>query len=225
MLAQLIIPESFSGGAVLFFHDRVMAILVLIISVVGYALLWCIKNQFSFRHFENQVIELWWTVIPAVILFVLGFFSLRLLYFLDDTSNRTISIKAIGHQWYWSYEYGEIGDLIYDSYIVPTKDLRVGDFRLLEVDNRVVLPTNTDVRVLVTSGDVIHSWALPALSIKVDAVPGRINQVNLFGSMPGVVYGQCSEICGANHSFMPIVVELVPVKSFLSWVEAIKKEL
>jgi len=98
MLAQIIMPESFSGGSVLFFHDSVMAILVLILSIVGYALAWCIRSQFTYRHFENQVIELWWTVIPAVILFVLGFFSLRLLYFLDDTRNSTMSIKAVGHQ-------------------------------------------------------------------------------------------------------------------------------
>nr|YP_009255707.1 cytochrome c oxidase subunit II [Tylomelania sarasinorum]AND97141.1 cytochrome c oxidase subunit II [Tylomelania sarasinorum] len=203
----------------IFFHDHAMMILVMIISLVGYAAFSLMTNFLTCRSLvEGQEIETIWTIIPAVILVFLALPSLRLLYLLDEVGDCSLTLKSIGHQWYWSYEYSDFLSVEFDSYMIPTEDLSDGDFRLLEVDHRVILPTETDVRVLVTSADVIHSWAIPSLGVKADAVPGRLNQLSFFIKHPGVFYGQCSEICGANHSFMPIVVEAVPLKEFMSWV-------
>nr|QTT61149.1 cytochrome c oxidase subunit II [Tritia denticulata] len=202
----------------IFFHDHAMMILVMIISLVGYAAVSLMVNKYTCRSLvEGQAIETIWTIIPAFILIFLALPSLRLLYLLDEIGDCSLTVKSIGHQWYWSYEYSDYSNIEFDSYMVPTNELEPGDFRLLEVDHRVVLPTQTDLRVLVTSADVIHSWAVPSLGVKVDAIPGRLNQLGFFIKYPGVFYGQCSEICGANHSFMPIVVEAVPLKNFLEW--------
>nr|YP_010233763.1 cytochrome c oxidase subunit II [Brunneifusus ternatanus]QTA29863.1 cytochrome c oxidase subunit 2 [Brunneifusus ternatanus] len=203
----------------IFFHDHAMMILVMIISLVGYAALSLMVNKYMCRSLvEGQEIETIWTIVPAVILVFLALPSLRLLYLLDEIGNCSLTVKSIGHQWYWSYEYSDFSNIEFDSYMIPTDELEPGDFRLLEVDHRVVLPTETDVRVLVTSADVIHSWTVPSLGVKVDAIPGRLNQLGFFIKYPGVFYGQCSEICGANHSFMPIVVEAIPLKNFMEWV-------
>ena len=203
----------------IFFHDHAMMILVIIISVVGYAAFSLILNTYTCRSLvEGQEIETIWTIIPAIILIFLALPSLRLLYLLDEVGDCSLTVKSIGHQWYWSYEYSDFLNIEFDSYMVPTNELESGDFRLLEVDHRVVLPTQTDIRVLVTSADVIHSWTVPSLGVKADAVPGRLNQLAFYVKYPGVFYGQCSEICGANHSFMPIVVEAVPLKNFMEWV-------
>jgi len=203
----------------IFFHDHAIMILVIIISLVGYAALSLILNTYTCRSLvEGQEIETIWTVIPAIILVFLALPSLRLLYLLDEVGDCSLTVKSIGHQWYWSYEYSDFLNIEFDSYMVPTNELERGDFRLLEVDHRVVLPTQTDIRVLVTSADVIHSWTVPSLGIKADAVPGRLNQLRFYVKYPGVFYGQCSEICGANHSFIPIVVEAVPLKNFMEWV-------
>ena len=203
----------------IFFHDHAIIILVMIISLVGYAALSLILNTYTCRSLvEGQEIETIWTIIPAIILIFLALPSLRLLYLLDEVGDCSLTVKSIGHQWYWSYEYSDFLNIEFDSYMVPTNELERGDFRLLEVDHRVVLPTQTDIRVLVTSADVIHSWTVPSLGIKADAVPGRLNQLRFYVKYPGVFYGQCSEICGANHSFIPIVVEAVPLKNFMEWV-------
>nr|YP_010414996.1 cytochrome c oxidase subunit II [Littoraria intermedia]URW97518.1 cytochrome c oxidase subunit II [Littoraria intermedia] len=203
----------------IFFHDHAMMILVMIISLVGYAALSLMLNKYTCRSLvEGQEIETIWTIIPAIILIFLALPSLRLLYLLDEVGDCSLTVKSVGHQWYWSYEYSDFLNIEFDSYMVPTNELESGDFRLLEVDHRVVLPTQTDIRVLVTSADVIHSWTVPSLGIKADAVPGRLNQLSFYIKYPGVFYGQCSEICGANHSFMPIVVEAVPLKNFVEWV-------
>jgi len=203
----------------IFFHDHAMIILVIIIRLVGYAALSLMLNKYTCRSLvEGQEIETIWTIIPAIILVFLALPSLRLLYLLDEVGDCSLTLKSIGHQWYWSYEYSDFLDIEFDSYMVPTNELESGDFRLLEVDHRVVLPTQTDIRVLVTSADVIHSWTVPSLGIKADAIPGRLNQLRFYIKYPGVFYGQCSEICGANHSFIPIVVEAVPLKDFISWV-------
>nr|YP_010936445.1 cytochrome c oxidase subunit II [Mancinella echinata]WKW54898.1 cytochrome c oxidase subunit 2 [Mancinella echinata] len=208
----------------IFFHDHAMMILVMIISLVGYAALSLMLNNYTCRSLvEGQEIETIWTIIPAVILVFLALPSLRLLYLLDEVGNCSLSVKTIGHQWYWSYEYSDFPSIEFDSYMVPTNELEPGDFRLLEVDHRMVLPTQTDIRVLVTSADVIHSWTVPSLGVKVDAVPGRLNQLGFFIKYPGVFYGQCSEICGANHSFMPIVVEAIPLKNFMEWVVSVSE--
>jgi len=149
--------------------------------------------------------------------------SFALLYSLDEVIDPAVTLKVVGHQWYWTYEYsdyaGEDGEsIVFDSYMIPTEDLEPGDLRLLETDNHVVLPVDTHVRVLVTAADVLHCWAVPSLAVKIDATPGRLNQISLFIKREGTYYGQCSEICGVNHGFMPITVEAVPVDKYISWV-------
>nr|YP_009050254.1 cytochrome c oxidase subunit II [Ifremeria nautilei]AHI45681.1 cytochrome c oxidase subunit II [Ifremeria nautilei] len=203
----------------IFFHDHAMMILVMIMVLVTYAAISLMLNKYTCRSLvEGQEIETVWTIIPAVILVFLALPSLRLLYLLDEVGDCGLTVKTIGHQWYWSYEYSDFLSIEFDSYMIPTNELEPGDFRLLDVDHRVVLPTQTDVRILITSDDVIHSWAIPSLGVKADAIPGRLNQLSFYVKYPGVFYGQCSEICGANHSFMPIVLEAVPLENFMEWV-------
>ena len=201
-----------------FFHDHAILILVLITSLVGFIILTLFPNKFINRNMlENQTIETIWTIIPAIILIFIALPSLRLLYLLDEVNNPSVTLKAVGHQWYWRYEYSDFSNLQFDSYITPTNTIRESDFRLIDVDNRTVLPINTQVRILISAADVIHSWTVPSLGVKVDAVPGRLNQTRFLINRPGLFYGQCSEICGANHSFIPIVVERTSIRSFLSW--------
>lgn len=205
----------------IFFHDHALLILILITTLVGYFIVSLIVNKFVNRYLlDGQIIEIIWTVLPAVILIILALPSLRLLYLIDESTEPSITLKTVGHQWYWSYEYSDFNEIEFDSYIVPTNSLEDNEFRLLEVDNRVVLPYLTQIRVLVTAADVIHSWTIPSLGIKADAVPGRLNQLNVFFNRPGIFFGQCSEICGANHSFMPISVESVSPTDFLGWVKS-----
>nr|ANJ59922.1 cytochrome c oxidase subunit 2 [Nacella concinna] len=206
----------------IFFHDHAMMILVLITSLVCYSMVYLMTNKFISRYdLDGQVIETVWTILPAVILVFLALPSLRLLYLLDELGNCFLTIKCIGHQWYWSYEYSDFLGIEFDSYMIPADDLEVGEYRLLEVDNRVIIPVGLDVRVLVSSEDVIHSWTVPSLGVKADAVPGRLNQLSFHMMYSGVYYGQCSEICGANHSFMPICLEGVDLSSFMSWVNGV----
>nr|YP_009294931.1 cytochrome c oxidase subunit II [Filhollianassa ceramica]ANW37025.1 cytochrome c oxidase subunit 2 [Filhollianassa ceramica]AOH05867.1 cytochrome c oxidase subunit 2 [Filhollianassa ceramica] len=203
----------------IFFHDHAMVVIILIVSFVGYMMGSLFFNKFIHRFLlENQNIEIVWTIVPAVILIFIALPSLRLLYLLDEVNKPSVTLKVIGHQWYWSYEYSDFLQVEFDSYMTPTAELEENGFRLLDVDNRTVLPMNTQVRVLISAADVIHSWTVPALGVKADAIPGRLNQVNFLVNRPGLFYGQCSEICGANHSFMPIVIESVNVDSFLSWI-------
>jgi cytochrome c oxidase subunit 2 len=174
---------------------------------------------------HGTLIELIWTISPALILIAIAFPSFRLLYLLDEVISPTITIKVVGHQWYWSYEYSdyvnESGESIeFDSYMIPESDLELGQFRLLEVDNRVIVPTDTHIRLIVTGADVIHSFAVPSLGVKIDAVPGRLNQTSILAERTGTFYGQCSEICGVWHGFMPIAVEAVSVQDYLAWVDA-----
>lgn len=168
---------------------------------------------------ESQLIEIIWTVLPALILLFIALPSLHLLYLLDEVRTPRLTIKVIGHQWYWRYEYSDFKAIEFDAYIIPEKELREGGFRVLEVDHRTVVPFLTQIRVLASASDVIHSWTVPRLGVKVDAVPGRLNQLRFLTERTGVLYGQCSEICGANHRFIPIVLEVVLLKPFLSWLE------
>nr|QFZ89520.1 cytochrome oxidase subunit II [Metaphire sp. YN201734-02] len=203
------------------FHDHTLIILTLVLTVVGYALMALMFNSYVNRYIlEAQMIETVWTILPALILLVLALPSLRILYITDEVSNPSLTVKTIGHQWYWSYEYTDFMNMEMDSYMVQTPDLNMGDFRLLEVDNRIVVPMQLEIRMLITAADVLHSWTVPSLGVKVDAVPGRLNQIGFTTSHPGVFYGQCSEICGANHSFMPIAMEVVDSKSFMKWVSS-----
>nr|YP_009918095.1 cytochrome c oxidase subunit II [Serratella zapekinae]QLP88997.1 cytochrome c oxidase subunit II [Serratella zapekinae] len=202
-----------------FFHDHTLLILVMITTLVGYLMTTMLFNSYVNRLLlQGQTIEVIWTILPAIILVFIALPSLRLLYMLDEVSNPAITLKTIGHQWYWSYEYSDFLQLEFDSYMTPTNDLPESGFRLLDVDNRVVLPMKTQIRILISAADVLHSWAMPSLGVKVDAMPGRLNQASFLINRPGLLYGQCSEICGANHSFMPIVIESVPTNIFLSWV-------
>ena len=206
------------------FHDHTLIILTLVISVVRYAIIVIIINKLTNRYLlEAQYIETIWTILPAFILLFLALPSLRLLYLTDEVSNPSLTLKAVGHQWYWSYEYTDFSNVEFDSYIVQEEDLKPGMLRLLEVDNRVALPLITDIRILVTATDVIHSWTIPALGVKVDAVPGRLNQLAISINTPGIYYGQCSEICGANHSFIPIRLESINLKSFIRWIKSFLK--
>nr|QDX10659.1 cytochrome oxidase subunit II [Phylloscopus griseolus] len=199
------------------FHDHAMMVALAICSLVLYLLTLMLTEKLSSNTVDAQAIELVWTILPAMVLIALALPSLRILYMMDEISEPDLTLKAIGHQWYWTYEYTDFKDLTFDSYMIPTADLPLGHFRLLEVDHRVIVPTHSTVRVIVTADDVLHSWAVPSLGVKTDAIPGRLNQTSFLASRPGVYYGQCSEICGANHSFMPIVVESAPLANFESW--------
>nr|YP_007890884.1 cytochrome c oxidase subunit II [Epinephelus stictus]YP_008082650.1 cytochrome c oxidase subunit II [Epinephelus quoyans]YP_008239317.1 cytochrome c oxidase subunit II [Epinephelus sexfasciatus]YP_010725804.1 cytochrome c oxidase subunit II [Epinephelus amblycephalus]AGI48826.1 cytochrome c oxidase subunit II [Epinephelus stictus]AGL75438.1 cytochrome c oxidase subunit II [Epinephelus quoyans]AGQ18530.1 cytochrome c oxidase subunit II [Epinephelus sexfasciatus]WDY17699.1 cytochrome c oxid len=202
----------------LHFHDHALMIVFLISTLVLYIIVAMVSTKLTNKYIlDSQEIEIIWTILPAVVLILIALPSLRILYLMDEINDPHITIKAMGHQWYWSYEYTDYEDLGFDSYMIPTQDLTPGQFRLLEADHRMVVPLDSPVRVLVSAEDVLHSWAVPALGVKMDAVPGRLNQTAFITSRPGVFYGQCSEICGANHSFMPIVVEVVPLEHFENW--------
>ncbi len=165
---------------------------------------------------HNILIEIIWTVVPVIILAIIVVPSIKILYFMEQKFDPDMTIKVVGHQWYWEYEYPD-EDFSFDSYIIKDQDLKPGQLRLLEVDNRVIVPVGANVKVLITSYDVIHSWAVPALGIKTDAVPGRVNETWFRIDKPGVYYGQCSEICGIGHGFMPIAVEAVSKTDYEKW--------
>nr|WMQ78037.1 cytochrome c oxidase subunit II [Zaranga tukuringra] len=204
---------------IIFFHDHTLIILIMITILVGYLMMNLLFNKYINRFLlEGQMIELIWTILPAITLIFIALPSLRLLYLLDELNNPLITLKSIGHQWYWSYEYSDFKNIEFDSYMIPYNELNPNNFRLLDVDNRIILPMNNQIRILVTATDVIHSWTVPSLGVKVDANPGRLNQTNFFINRPGIFYGQCSEICGANHSFMPIVIESISTNNFINWI-------
>nr|YP_009029801.1 cytochrome c oxidase subunit II [Gymnura poecilura]AHY81152.1 cytochrome c oxidase subunit II [Gymnura poecilura] len=210
----------------LHFHDHTLMIVFLISSLVLYVIVATVSTKLTNKYIlDSQEIEIVWTIVPAIILIMIALPSLRILYLMDEINDPHITIKAIGHQWYWSYEYTDYHNLEFDSYMVQTEDLAPGQFRLLETDHRMVVPMQSPIRTLVTAEDVLHAWTIPALGVKIDAVPGRLNQTAFIISRPGVFYGQCSEICGANHSFMPIVVEAVPLEHFENWSSLILEEL
>lgn len=210
----------------MFFHDFANIILLFILLFVGGFLWRMISNRVIHNGLiEGHFLECIWTLLPGLVLIQLALPSLVLLYTLEESIKfKSITLKAIGHQWYWSYNYPEYENVIdsdkirFDSYITPTTDLRHGDFRLLDVDNRVTLPNFSPIRVLVTRADVLHAWALPRIGVKRDATPGRLNLINLETHFVGVFYGQCSEICGANHRFIPIVIQFT---DFKDWVKSL----
>nr|AGN71131.1 cytochrome c oxidase subunit II [Cryptobatrachus sp. TNHC-GDC 451] len=202
----------------LHFHDHALMAAFLISVLVMYLISALMATKLSNTNtIDAQEVEMVWTIMPAIILIAIALPSLRILYLMDEIEDPNITIKTVGHQWYWSYEYSDFDDLAFDSYMTPTKELLPGQLRLLEVDNRMVTPTGLFIRTLITAEDVLHSWAIPTLAVKTDAIPGRLNQASFIISRPGLYYGQCSEICGANHSFMPIVLESLPTKEFLIW--------
>lgn len=173
---------------------------------------------------EMQIVEWVWTIIPAILLLQIALPSLLLLYILDETVDSSLTLKTMGHQWYWSYEYRDFWSLArdkgleFDAYMIPSSEIESNYFRLLDVDNRTVVPVQTQIRILISSADVLHCWAVPSFGVKADAVPGRLNQVKFISQRPGLYYGQCSEICGANHRFIPIIIEVTDTNTFVGWV-------
>uniref|UniRef100_P29880 Cytochrome c oxidase subunit 2 n=1 Tax=Sympetrum striolatum TaxID=6969 RepID=COX2_SYMST len=203
-----------------YFHDHTMMVLVIITIMVAYIMGTMFFNKDVNRYLlDGQKIETEWTIVPVFVLVIIAMPSLRLLYLLDEVNEPSITLKTIGHQWYWSYEYSDFKHIEFDSYMIPYNEMEESGLRLLEVDNRTTLPMQTQVRILITAADVLHSWTVPSLGIKVDATPGRLNQTSFFINRPGIFFGQCSEICGANHSFMPIMIESVNIKSFINWIQ------
>ena len=203
----------------IFFHDHTLLILVIITVIVSYIIAILFFNKYINRFLlHGQIIEIIWTILPAIILIFIALPSIRILYLLDEVNNPSITLKAIGHQWYWKYEYSDFANIEFDSYIIRTNELNDYNFRLLEVDNRVVLPINSQIRIIVTAADVIHSWTIPALGVKIDGTPGRLNQSNFYINRPGLYFGQCSEICGANHRFIPIIIERISTDYFIKWI-------
>ena len=212
-------------------HDNILFYLVIILFAVGWIL---VSIARTYSNLESPVshknvshgtlIELIWTITPALILMFIAFPSFKLLYLMDEVSDPSMAVLAEGHQWYWSYQYPDFLNsddefIEFDSYLIPESDLEDGALRMLEVDNRVIIPELTHVRFIVTGADVIHSFACPALGIKCDAYPGRLNQVSVLINRQGTFYGQCSEICGILHSSMPIVIESVSIEKFVTWLQ------
>lgn len=176
-------------------------------------------NPVPSKNAHNTRLEIIWTVIPIFILVAIAIPSLRLHYYMQRIADPDMTLKVTGYQWYWHYDYPDQGGFGYDSYIKKDADLKPGDVRLLAVDNHVVVPVNTKVRVLTTGADVIHSWAMPAFGVKKDAIPGRLNETWFEAERTGTFYGQCSELCGVGHGFMPIVVDVVSKEDFARWVK------
>lgn len=207
------------------FHDLLLwiitAIVIFVFVLLAYAC-WRFaeaRNPVPSRRSHNTLLEIAWTAVPVLILVVIAVPSFKLLYYMDVVPETEMTIKAIGRQWYWSYEYPDHGNFTFDAYMVPDSDLQPGQARLLETDNRVVVPVGTNIRVQTTAGDVLHSWAVPQLGVKIDAIPGRLNEIWIRVEEPGVYYGQCSELCGVNHGFMPIAIEARTKEDFEAWVE------
>nr|AAM76878.1 cytochrome oxidase subunit II [Paratemnopteryx howarthi] len=208
----------------IYFHDHALVIISMIMTVVTCMMILLINNKFINRFLlEGQMIEVAWTIAPAIILIFIALPSLRLLYLMDEINKPAVTLKTIGHQWYWSYEYSDFLKMEFDSYMIPQNEMNNNTFRLLDVDNRAALPMNTFIRIIITAADVLHSWTIPSLGVKADATPGRLNQTSMMFNRPGVFYGQCSEICGANHSFMPIVFESISINKFMNWVSKLSE--
>jgi cytochrome c oxidase subunit 2 len=212
------------------FHNLLLWIITLIsLFVLGLLAYVCVRFRASAgvtpsKRTHNTILEIAWTAVPVLILVVIAIPSFKLLYFMDRAENPEMTLKAIGRQWYWSYEYPDHGDFTFDAYLVADEDLQEGQPRLLATDNHVVLPVQTDIRLLTTASDVLHSWAMPSLGVKMDAVPGRINETWLRIEEPGMYYGQCSELCGDYHGFMPIAIEAVSKDEFEAWVQQAQEE-
>ena len=218
------------------FHNLLLVIEVLIVLfVLGLMVYICVKfnakaNPVPSKTTHNAFLEVVWTVIPIIILIVITVPSVKLLVFMDKAPKDKVemTLKVIGHQWYWSYEYPDAGNLAFDSNIIPDEEIDAskGQIRLLEVDNRIAIPVDTTIRVIMTSEDVLHNWAVPAFGIKMDTVPGRINEawIRVPAAKAGVYRGQCSELCGVNHGYMPIVIEAKSKQDFAKWLNKAKKE-
>jgi cytochrome c oxidase subunit 2 len=213
-------------------HNLLLVIIsliaILVISLMG----WVFyrfrekKNPVASQRSHHTLLEVIWTIVPILVVIMIAVPSIKILYVFDKAENPDITVKVIGHQWYWSYEYldQQCGDITFDSYMIEEKDLKPGQLRLLEVDNRVVVPVGKTVRLLVTSADVLHSFAVPSFGIKRDAVPGRVNETWFRCDQEGVYYGQCSELCGVKHGFMPIAIDVVSDAKYQEWLQLKRKK-
>nr|QJT78392.1 cytochrome c oxidase subunit II [Neophyllaphis burostris] len=202
----------------IFFHDHTIFIIIMIMFMITYMMIFIINNKFiNINITENQFIEFIWTMIPPIILIFIALPSLHLLYLMDEIKSPIMTIKIFGHQWFWSYEYSDFSNIEFESYMI--NEINNENFRLIEVDNKTIMPFKFNIRLLISSNDVIHSWTIPSLAIKMDAIPGRMNQINMFMNRPGIYFGQCSEICGINHSFMPIQIEAINLNKFIYWIK------
>lgn len=205
------------------FHDLLLYIIIGIAVFVLLLLIWVIlrynhkANPTPKQFTHNVMIEVIWTVIPIVILIIIAIPSFKVLYYNDRAENPEMTLKVVGYQWYWNYEYPDHGNISFDSYMVSEDDLGPDQKRLLSTDTQVVLPTDTNIQILVSAGDVLHSWAMPAFGVKMDAIPGRWNETWVNISKPGTYYGQCSELCGKDHAYMPIEIKAVPKEEFKTW--------
>ena len=212
------------------FHD-ILLIVIYAISIFVLLLLCytCIKfsaknNPVPSKNAHNTLLEIVWTALPVVILVALAIPSMRTLYFAEKIENSEMTVKVIGSQWFWSYQYPDHGNFEFDSYMIKDEDIKPDQKRLLEVDNRVVIPVDTTVRLQLTAADVIHAWAIPAFGVKIDAIPGRLNETWVKATKIGTYYGQCSELCGVGHGFMPIAVDVVSKEDFKKWVVKTRRE-
>ena len=211
--------------AIIDLHDRIIFYLLIVLVVVIWFLVSSILNTDHMAHLHHgNTIEIVWTITPAIILWAIGLPSLRLLYMMDEILDPELSVKVMGNQWYWSYEYSDYVDsgvsIAFDSFMISDSDLELGDLRILSVDSYLVLPINTSIRLLISSNDVIHSFAMPSLALKADAIPGRLNSTGLIINRPSTFYGQCSELCGVLHGFMPIGLHAVTIPSYLNFIES-----
>lgn len=203
----------------IFLHDYIMIILIIITILVFYLITsFFLFSSFKIKITDNHELETLWTFLPGVILIFIAFPSLRLLYITEENKELSISIKTIGHQWYWSYEYSDFNAINFDRFIVNYENNK--QFRLLDVDNRTIIPEKTPIQIFISSTDVLHSWTIPNLGVKADSTPGRLNTINLFNIKSGLNYGQCSEICGTNHRFIPILLDTRPLPRFKTWIHA-----
>ena len=212
------------------FHNMLMVIITAITIFVLVLLVWVAvrynkrANPKPSNVTHNVLLEIVWTIVPVVILIIIAVPSFKILYENDKITEPEMTLKITGYQWYWGYEYPDHDGIAFNSYMVPTEELKSDQKRLLSTDNVVVLPVDTDISILVTANDVIHAWAMPAFGIKIDAVPGQTNETWFRIHKPGIYYGQCSEICGKDHAFMPIEIHAVSKEKFKAWVEKAKEE-
>ncbi len=213
------------------FHNQLLLPITIVITLFVAALMFYVMIRFNRRRnpnpsktTHNTLLEVAWTIIPILILVVIAIPSFRLLFHQRVIPDADITIKAIGNQWYWTYEYPDNGNFVFDSLMIEEEDLKADQIRLLSVDNEVVVPVGQVVRLVVTASDVIHSWAIPAFGVKIDAIPGRLNEAWFQAEEMGVYYGQCSELCGIRHAFMPIAVRVVSEADYAVWVEQAKDE-
>jgi len=223
-------PASPTMASIKEFHDLLLVIIsciaVFVMILLGYVLVRfnAKSNPVPSKTTHNTVIEVLWTAVPVMILVIIAIPSFKLLYFMDHTTEPDMTLKVIGHQWYWSYEYPDHGNFTFDANMTFAEDLEDKSLRMMETDNHVVLPVGKKVRLLFTADDVIHSWGVPALGVKLDTVPGRLNETWVEITKPGMYYGFCSELCGVNHSYMPVAVRAVSEDEFNAWVETAKQE-